>query len=95
MDDLWVPRGGEVDWEGAENLTALSGQDFALRLESLCEEGRALGYRREVLQGRKGYIRAESVGRAFVALPPQELVQVVLGDVPARRPATASARDLP
>ena len=95
MDDLWVPRGGEVDWEGAENLTALSGRDFALRLESLCEEGRALGYRREVLQGRKGYIRAELVGRAFVALPPQELVQVVLGDVPARRPATASARDLP
>ncbi len=90
MDDLGVPRGGEFDWEGAEDLTALSRQDLASRLESLCEEERALGYRRQVLQGRIDLIRAELVGRGTVALPPEELARVLLGDGPAR----GSAADL-
>lgn len=95
MDDQWVFRGGEVDWGAAENLTALCGREVALRLESLCDEGRALSYRRQVLQGRIDFIRAESVGLSFVDLLPEELVQEGLGSVPARRPATDSTRDLP
>lgn len=95
MDDQWVFRGGEVDWGGAENLTALCGREVALRLESLCGEGRALSYKRQVLWGRTDFMRTESIGRGFVALSPGELVRLGLGSVPARRPATDSARDLP
>ena len=95
MEDLWVLRGGEFDWGGAENLTALCGREVALRLESLCDEGRALSYKRQVLRGRIDFIRTESIGRGSVALPPEELVRLGLGSVPARRPATDSARDLP
>ena len=95
MDDQWVFRGGEVDWGGAENLTALCGREVALRLESLCGEGRALSYNRQVLWGRTDFIRTESIGRDFVALSPGELVRLGLESVPARIPATDSARDLP
>lgn len=95
MDDQWVFRGGEVDWGGAENLTALCGREVALRLESLCGEGRALSYKRQVLWGRIDFIRTESIGRDFVALSPGELVRLGLESVPARIPATDSARDLP
>ena len=95
MDDQWVFRGGEVDWGGAENLTALSGREVALRLESLCGEGRALSYKRQVLRGRTDFIRTESIGRDFVALSPGELVRLGLESVPARIPATDSARNLP
>ena len=95
MDDQWVFRGGEVDWGGAENLTALCGREVALRLESLCDEGRALSYKRQVLWGRTDFIRTESIGRDFVALSPGELVRLGLESVPARIPATDSARDLP
>jgi hypothetical protein len=95
MDDQWVFRGREVDWGGAENLTALCGREVALRLESLCDEGRALSYKRQVLRGRTDFIRTESIGRDFVALSPGELVRLGLESVPARIPATDSARDLP
>lgn len=101
MDDQWVLRGGEVDWGGAENLTALpvstlSTREVAFRLESLCDEGRALSYKRQVLRGRTDFIRTESIGRGSVGLPPEELVRLgLLGSVPARKPATDSARDLP
>ncbi len=95
MDDSGVPRGGGFDWEGADDLTALSRQDLASRLESLCEEERALSYRRQVLQGRIDLIRAELVGRGTVALPPEELARVLLGEGPARGSATGSSRDLP
>jgi hypothetical protein len=95
MDDSGVPRGGDFDWEGAEDLTVLSRQDLESRLESLCEEERALGYRRQVLQGRIDLIRAELVGRGAVALPPEELARVLLGEVPARGSATDSSGHLP
>ena len=96
MDDQWVLRGGEVDWGGAENLTDLCGREVALRLESLCDEGRALSYKRQVLRGRTDFIRTESLGRGSVGLPLEELVRLgLLGSVPARKPATDSARDLP
>ena len=99
MDDLGVLRGGGFDWEGAEDLTALSRQDFASRLESLREEGRVLDYRRQLLQGRIDLILAELAGRDTAALPPEELARVLLGEVPARGAAmdtaTDPARDLP
>ena len=99
MDDLRVPRGGGFDWEGAEDLTALSRRDLASRLESLREEGRALHYRRQLLQGRIDLILTELAGRDTAALPPEELARVLLGEVPAREAAmdtaTDPARDLP
>lgn len=91
MDDIGVPRGEGFDWEDAEDLTALSRRDLASRLEFLCEEERALSYRRQVLQGRIDLIRAELVGRGCVALPPEELARVLLGEAPAKAPQ----RDLP
>lgn len=95
MDDSGVLRGGDFDWEGAEDLTVLSRQDLETRLESLCEEERALGYRRQVLQGRIDLIRAELVGRGAVALPPEELARVLLGQIPAPNSFADSGRDLP
>jgi hypothetical protein len=91
MDDLGVPRGGGFDWPAKECL--------ALRFESLCEEGRALDYRRQLLQGRIDLILAELAGRDTAALPPEELARVLLGEVPARGAAMDTAtdpvRDLP
>ena len=95
MDDSGVPRGGDFDWEGAEDLTAFSRQDLESRLEALCEEERALGYRRQVLQGRIDLIRAELVGRGAVALSPEELARVLLGQVPAPGSFADAERDLP
>lgn len=95
MDDSGVPRGGDFDWEGAEDLTVLSRQDLESRLESLCEEERALGYRRQVLQGRIDLIRAELVDRGTVALPPEELARVLLGEAPVPGSTTGSERTLP
>ena len=84
MDDSGVPRGVGFDWEGAEDLTALSRDELAARLESLREEERAVSYRRQVLQGRINLIRAELVSRGSVALSPEDLARVLLGDSPAR-----------
>jgi hypothetical protein len=98
MDDLGVPRGGGFDWDDAEDLTGLSRECLALRLESLREEGRALDYRRRLVQGRIDLVLAELAGRDTAALPPEELARVLLGEIPARGvsrdTATDAARDL-
>ncbi|MDP9475181.1 MAG: hypothetical protein M3R38_05720 [Actinomycetota bacterium] len=84
MEDPGSARGVGFDWEGAEDLTALSRRELASRLESLCEEERALGYRLHLLQGRIELIRAELSGRGSVALSsPEELARVLLGESPA------------
>ena len=80
MEDVGVPRGGGFDWEDAEDLTAASERDLRERLGALCEEERALGYRRQVLQGRIDLMRAELVRRGSAALPPGDLARVLLGD---------------
>jgi hypothetical protein len=73
---------GEFDWEEAEDLTALSEEELKERLEGLVEEERAVSYRQEILRGRMDLIRAELVGRGAVALSPEELVRVLLGESP-------------
>ena len=75
---------GEFDWEGAEDLTALSEEELKGRLGGLVEEERAVSYRLEVLRGRIDLIRAELVGRGAVALSTEELVRVLLDE--ERRP---------
>ena len=75
---------GEFDWEGAEDLTALSEEELKGRLGGLEEEERAVSYRLEVLRGRIDLIRAELVRRGAVALSPEELVRVLLDE--ERRP---------
>ena len=82
-----------MDWEGAEDLTAPSRQDLASRLQSLREEGRALEYRRELVQGRIDLVLAELAGREMAALPQEELVRVLLGEVPARGAAMDTSSD--
>ncbi len=78
-------------------MTGLSKECLALRFESLCEEGRARDYRRQLLQGRIDL--TELAGRDTAALPPEELARVLLGEVPARGAAMDTAtdpvRDLP
>jgi hypothetical protein len=99
MDDLGVPRGGGFDWDDAEDLTGLSRGCLALRPESLREEGRALDYRRQLVQGRIDLVLTELAGRDTAALPPEDLARVLLGENPARGvsmdTATDAARDLP
>jgi hypothetical protein len=73
---------GGFDWENAEDVTALSEEDLRDRLEILSEEERALSYRRTLLQGRIDLIRAELVERGALALPPEHLARVLLGDSP-------------
>jgi hypothetical protein len=79
MDDS-VVHGG-FDWEKAEDVTALSEKDLRDRLEVLSEE-RAVSYRRRILQGRIDLIRAELVERGAVAVSPEHLARVLLGDSP-------------
>jgi hypothetical protein len=71
---------GEFDWEGAEDLTALSEEELKESLGGLVEEERAVSYRREILRGRIDLIRAELVNRGAVALSPEELVRVLLDE---------------
>jgi hypothetical protein len=70
----------DFDWEGAEDLTALSEEELKERLGGLVEEERAVSYRREILRGRIDLIRAELVNRGAVALSPEELVRVLLNE---------------
>jgi hypothetical protein len=77
MDDSGESRG--FDWEGAEDITALSEVELRALLEALSEEERALNYRRLMLQGRMDLIRAELVERDVAALSPEELARVLLG----------------
>lgn len=78
MDDSGALRG--FDWEGAEDITALSTGDLRDRLEALSEEEKVLSYRRRILQGRIDLMRAELVERGVAALGPEELARVLLGD---------------
>ena len=80
MDDSGLHRG--FDWENVEVVTALSEEDLRDRLEDLSEEERAVSYRRKILRGRIDLIRAELVERGAVALPPEDLARVLLGDSP-------------
>ena len=73
---------GGFDWENAEDVTALSEEDLRGRLEDLSEEERAVSYRRRILQGRIDLIRAELLERGAVALSPEDLARVLLGDSP-------------
>jgi hypothetical protein len=84
MDDSGLPRGGEFDWDDAEDITALSEENLRGRLEALSEEERAVSYRRWVLQGRIDLIRAELVERGVAALSPEDLARVLLGDMERR-----------
>ncbi len=70
----------DFDWEGTDDLTALSEEELRGRLEGLVEEERAVSYRRRVLQGRIDLIRAELVGRGVAAISAEELVRVLMGD---------------
>lgn len=74
---------GGFDWEGAEDITALSKDELRERLETLVEEERAVSYRRRVLHGRIDLIRAELVRRGAVVRSPEELVRALMGE---RRP---------
>ena len=80
MDDSGLHGG--FDWENAEDVTALSEEDLRDRLEDLSEEERAVSYRRRILQGRIDLIRAELLERGAVALSPENLARVLLGDSP-------------
>jgi hypothetical protein len=84
MDDSGLHGG--FDWENAEDVTALSEEDLRDRLGALSEEERRLGYRRTILLGRIDLIRAELVERGAVALPPEHLARVLLGDSPDEEP---------
>ena len=75
----WGEKDG-FDWEGAEDLTALSEGELKERLGALVEEERVVSYRRQVLQGRIDLIRAELVRRGSVALSPEQLARVLMGE---------------
>jgi hypothetical protein len=78
MDDSGLHGG--FDWEGAEDITALSEEDLRELLAALSEEERLVGYRLSILRGRIDLIRAELVGRGAVTLSSEELARVLLGD---------------
>jgi hypothetical protein len=71
---------GGFNWEGAEDITALSEDELRERLETLVEEERAVSYRRRILHGRIDLIRAELVRRGATTRSPEELVRVLMGD---------------
>ena len=73
-------RGEKFDWEGAEDITALSEAELRERLEELVEEEGAVSYRRRVLHGRIDLIRAELVRRGATTRSSEELVRVLMGD---------------
>jgi hypothetical protein len=73
-------RGEKFDWEGAEDITALSEAELREELEGLVEEERAVSYRRRVLHGRIDLIRAELVRRGATTRSPEELMRVLMGD---------------
>ncbi len=83
MSEHGGPRGekGGFDWEGAEDLTAVSEGELKERLGALVEEERVVSYRRQVLQGRIDLIRAELARRSSVALSLEELARVLMGEV--------------
>ena len=80
MEDRGDLRG--FDWEGADDITALSDGDLRRLLDALIEEERVASYRLEVLRGRIELIRAERVGRGVATLSPEDLARALLGDSP-------------
>jgi hypothetical protein len=66
--------------ESAEDLTALSEEEFKEILGGLVEEERAVNHRRRLLQGRIDPIRAEFVRRGSVTRSPEEQARVLVGD---------------
>ena len=89
MSDGGSPRGARFsgfDWEGADDLTALSGEELARGLEELAEEERAVGYRQRVLRGRIDLVRAELSRRDGFALSSEELADVLMGRLLEGRP---------
>ena len=80
MSDHGERGGGGFDWEGAEDITALSGEEPTERLRRLVEEERAVSYRGWVLQGRIDLIRPELVQRGALVRSPEELVRALMGD---------------
>jgi len=75
-------RGG-FDWEGAEDITALSEGELKESLEGLVEEEQAASYKLRVLQGRIDLIRAELLERRALIGSPEQLARALMGD---RRP---------
>ena len=49
-------------------------------LTDLVRDEREISYRRRVLQGRIDLVRAELVSRGGVAIPPEELARILLGE---------------
>ena len=80
MEDRGELRG--FDWEGADDITALSDGDLRRLLDALIEEERVASYRLEVLRGRIELIRAERVGRGVAALSAEDLARVLLDESP-------------
>lgn len=73
------------DWETAEDLTSLPGDELKERLSALVEEEKAVSYRRRIIQGRIDLLRVELVKRGEAALTPEELARVLMRDDPAER----------
>ncbi len=80
MSDHGERGGGGFDWEGAEDITALSEEELTKRLGRLVEEERAVSYRGRVLQGGIDLIRAELVQRGALVRSPEELVRTLMED---------------
>ncbi len=72
---------GEVyEWEEVLDLTSLSEAELGDYLRELSTEERALSYRRCVLQDKIDLVRAELVRHGGVALSPEELARVLVGE---------------
>lgn len=91
VDDSLTPPSGfpsdlpsGFDWEGAEDLTALSEPELKELLGRVAEQERAAAYRREVLAGRAALIRAELAGRGLRDLPLEDLARVLLDEAGGR-----------
>jgi len=79
-DEVRPDQGCEgYECEGKPDLTSISEDELKGRLKDLDEEKRALSYRRWVLQGRIGLIRAELVRCGGVTLSPEDLAPVLMG----------------
>ena len=70
----------EYEWSEEPHLTVISEKELRARLEKLSEEEQAIGYLRRVLRGRIDLMRAELVRRGGVAVPPEGLAWVLLGE---------------
>lgn len=80
MSEDGFTRAGGLDWESAEDLTALSEGELRGLLARLADEERVAAYRHEVLRGRVELIRSELVERGVATLPPEKLARVLMGE---------------